>query len=60
VLKLDDEIDVNSFTYSLIVGVRDLGIMGQIDVLSIKFYHLLRSFEVACPFVAFNYAKTFS
>jgi hypothetical protein len=56
VLKLDDEIDVNS----LIVGVRDLGIMGQIDVLSIKFYHLLRSFEVACPFVAFNYAKTFS
>jgi hypothetical protein len=42
--NLDDRIYVNSYVNSLLTGIWGLGIMGGVDVLSITFCHLLRTF----------------
>jgi hypothetical protein len=59
--KVDDGIEVTSSTLSHIVG-RLLGLdtMGVVGALSMTFCLYLNTFQMACPFVVFNYAKTFS
>jgi hypothetical protein len=67
--KLDDRLDVSSFINSKTIGgIGSLGTGdvgggrggGELDVLVITLYHLLKTFCVACPFVTFNCAKMFS
>jgi hypothetical protein len=49
------ELGINGFCKrSLNVG----GVNGGHDVSSITFCHLLMTFQVACPSMAFNWAKT--
>jgi len=42
--NLDDGTYVNSYINSLLAGIWGLGITGGVDVLSITFCHLLRTF----------------
>jgi hypothetical protein len=37
-----------------------IAIIGGVNIPSITFYHLLKTFQVACPFVAINCANIFS
>jgi ammonia channel protein AmtB len=56
--KVDDGIEA---TLSHIIGgILGLDIMGVVGALSMTFCLVLNTFQMACPFVAFNYAKTFS
>jgi hypothetical protein len=58
--KVDDGIHVTSSTLSHIIGgLPSLDTMGVVGALSMAFV-FFSTFPMACPFVAFNYAKTFS
>ncbi len=57
-LKVDDGIEVTSFTLSHIIGeVLSLGTMGVVGALSITLCHFSNIFQMACPSITFNSAK---
>ncbi len=59
--KLNDGVNVIPSTIShTIKGVWGLGTMGGVNAHSIIPCHLLKTFRMSCPYVAFNYVNTFS